>query len=165
MRAVFPEAWRVFAGYVGEERAPAILAAYHARLVDPDPAVHMGAAGAWSRYESACSRLMHRPPEGAAAGGVSALGLARIEAHYFVNRMFLPADDYLMANAGSLVHLPAVIVQGRYDMICPPLGADELARAWSNAEYVVVADAGHSAMEPGIRSALVVATEKLKVLG
>ena len=126
MRAVFPEAWRVFAGYVGEERAPAILAAYHARLVDPDPAVHMGAAGAWSRYESACSRLMHRPPEGAAAGGVSALGLARIEAHYFVNRMFLPADDYLMANAGSLVHLPAVIVQGRYAMICPPLGADEL---------------------------------------
>ncbi len=90
-----------------------------------------------------------------------ALGLARIEAHYFVNRLFLP-DDFLLANVGRIRHVPAVIVQGRYDAVCPAVTADDLHRAWPEAEYHVVADAGHSAFEPGIRSRLVGAMEKFK---
>ncbi len=89
------------------------------------------------------------------------MGLARIEAHYFRCEVIAPAHD-LVAHAGRIRHLPAAIVQGRYDMVCPIVSADELARAWPEAEYIVVPDAGHSAMEPGIRSQLVAATERLK---
>jgi proline iminopeptidase len=90
-----------------------------------------------------------------------ALGLARIEAHYFQAEVIGPADD-LVAKVPRMRQLPAAIVQGRYDMVCPIISADELARAWPEAEYIVVPDAGHSAMEPGIRSQLVAATERLK---
>jgi proline iminopeptidase len=87
-----------------------------------------------------------------------ALGLARIEAHFFKHDMFL-RDDELIQGAAHIRHLPCTIVQGRYDMVCPPNSADELARAWGNASLQIVADAGHSAMEPGIRASLVRATD------
>ncbi len=165
MRTIYPEAWRVFAAHVGEQEKGRLLEAYYRRLIDPDPAVHLAAAGAWSRYETACSKLLHIAPQPAAAATASsALGLALLEAHYFVNRMFLP-DGFLLGNVHLLRRIPAVIVQGRYDIICPIVNADELARAWPEAEYVVVPEAGHSATEPGIRSALVAATEKLKTRG
>jgi proline iminopeptidase len=90
-----------------------------------------------------------------------ALGLARIEAHYFRSNVISPAED-LVARVDRIRHIPATIVQGRYDMVCPIVSADELARAWPAAEYVVVPDAGHSAMEPGIRVQLVGAAERLK---
>jgi len=90
-----------------------------------------------------------------------ALGLARIEAHFFRHHVIAPKDD-LIAHAGRIRALPGVIVQGRYDMVCPIISADELHRAWPEAHYVVVPDAGHSAMEPGIRAELVAATERLK---
>ena len=80
--------------------------------------------------------------------------MARMEAHYFVNDVFMP-EGHLLDNIDKIAHLPCVIVQGRYDMVCPIATADELARAWPYATYVIVPDAGHSAMEPGIRSALV----------
>jgi proline iminopeptidase len=164
LRAVFPEAWRAFAGHVlpvdGPPPAPGeLLAAYRRRLDDPDPAVHLPAARAWSRYETGCSYLV--PPAGVEDGGAGALALARIEAHYFAHRMFLP-DNHVLANLGRVRARPATIVQGRYDMICPAATADELARAWPGARHVVVPDAGHSAMEPPIRSALVEATEAMK---
>jgi proline iminopeptidase len=162
MRTVYPEAWRAFAGFVPEPERHDLLAAYFRRLIDPDPALHMPAARAWSTYEGACSTLLPSPDTVAAFGeDRMALGLARIEAHYFRTEIIGPADD-LVAHAGRIRHLPAAIVQGRYDMVCPIVSADELARAWPEAEYVVVADAGHSAMEPGIRSQLVAATERLK---
>lgn len=157
IRTLFPEAWRQFAGFIPEDERGDLLTAYHRRLMDPDPSVHMPAGRAWSNYESACSHLL-------AAGegiGPGSLALARIEAHYFANRMFLP-DGGLLPRLGPLLAKPCVIVQGRYDAVCPIVTADELARAWSDAEYVVVSDAGHSAMEPGIRAALVRATESLK---
>jgi proline iminopeptidase len=91
----------------------------------------------------------------------TARSLARIETHYFVNRNFLGPDE-LLANIDRVRHLPAAIIQGRYDMICPIVTADELHRAWPEAEYTVVPDAGHSAMDPGIRSALIRATEGFK---
>jgi proline iminopeptidase len=92
-----------------------------------------------------------------------ALGLARIEAHYFRHNVFKPADDLIM-RIDRIHRIPGTIVQGRYDMVCPIVNADELARAWPAAEYIVVPDAGHSAMEPGIRVQLVAATERLKAL-
>ena len=168
LKSVYPEAWRNFAGHIDEAGQNNLLDAYHALLIDPDPAVHMPAAQVWSRFESSCSRLLHTPPQGPAPGSPggahpTTLGLARIEAHYFRNNMFM-AKNHLLDNVDAITHLPAVIVQGRYDMICPVASADELSRAWPGAEYVIVPDAGHSAMEPGICSALVGAMERLKTI-
>jgi proline iminopeptidase len=162
MRTVFPEAWRAFAGHLPEEEQSDLLAGYYRRLVDPDPRVHLPAARAWSIYEGACSTLLPNPETVAAFGEDRlALGLARIEAHYFTRHLIPPELD-LVARSRRIRHLRAVIVQGRYDMVCPIRSADELARAWPEAEYVIVRDAGHSAMEPGIREQLVLATERAK---
>ena len=162
IRTVFPEAWRAFAGFIPEAERGDLLGAYYRRLTDPDPRVHMAAARAWSLYEGACSTLLPNPETVAAFGEDRlALGLARIEAHFFTHHLFAGSDD-LVTRIGRLRHLPGVIVQGRYDMVCPIRSADELARAWPEAEYVIVPDAGHSAMEPGIREQLVLATERLK---
>jgi len=89
------------------------------------------------------------------------LGLARIEAHFFSHHLFT-GDQDLISRVGQIRHIPGIIVQGRYDMVCPIRSADELARAWPEAEYVIVPNAGHSAMEPGIREQLVLATERMK---
>ena len=160
--AVFPEAWRAFSGYIPEPERDDLLAAYYRRLTNADPRVHMPAARAWSLYEGACSTLLPNPETIAAFGEDRlALGLARIEAHFFTYHLLSGADD-LVERIGRIRHLPAAIVQGRYDMVCPIRSADELARAWPEAQYVIVPDAGHSAMEPGIREQLVLATERLK---
>jgi proline iminopeptidase len=162
MRAVFPEAWRAFSSFVPQAERGDLLAAYYRRLIDPDPRVHMPAARAWSVYEGACSTLLPNPDTVAAFGEDRlALGLARIEAHYFCNYLF-SGDDDPVARVGRIRHLPGIIVQGRYDMVCPLRSADELARAWPEAEFIIVPDAGHSAMEPGIREQLVLATERMK---
>lgn len=162
MRAVFPEAWRGLAGFLPEGERGDILTAYHRRLIDPDPRVHMPAARAWSLYEGSCSTLLPNPETLAAFGEDRlALGLARIEAHFFTRHLFSGEHD-LIRRIGRIRHIPGTIVQGRYDMICPIRSADELARAWPEAEYVIVPDAGHSAMEPGIREQLVQATDRMK---
>jgi len=164
IRTVFPEAWRAFASFLPEPERRDLLASYYRRLTDPDPAVHMPAARAWSIYEGACSTLMPSPDTVAAFGeDRMALGLSRIEAHYFTHHLYAPEQD-LVRHIGRIRHLPGVIVQGRYDMVCPIVSADELAQAWPEAEYSIVPDAGHSAMEPGIRSRLVGAMERLKRL-
>lgn len=162
LRTIFPEAWRAFSGHIPENERNDLLAAYHARLVDPDPAVHIPAARAWAHYEAACSTLL--PNESLISSFESdaiALSLARLEAHYFLNDIFLP-ENSLLDNLHKIRHLPAVIVQGRYDVVCPIVTADELARAWPEAFYEIVPDAGHSAFEPGIARALVGATEAFK---
>lgn len=162
VRRVFPEAWRAFAGFLPEAERADILAGYHRRLLDPDPSVHLPAARAWSTYEGACSTLLPNPENLSAFGEERlALGLARIEAHFFRHHLFAGARD-LIARIGQIRHLPGVIVQGRYDMVCPIGSADALARAWPEAEYRIVPDAGHSAMEPGIREQLVLATERMR---
>jgi len=162
MRTVYPEAWRAFTGFLPENERGDLLGSYYRRLIDASPGLHMPAARAWSTYEGACSTLLPSPDTVAAFGeDRMALGLARIEAHYFGHEVIAPADD-LVANVGRIRQLPGAIVQGRYDMVCPIVGADELARAWPEAEYIIVPDAGHSAMEPGIRGQLVAATERLK---
>jgi proline iminopeptidase len=163
VRVVFPEAWRAFAGFLPEAERGDLLKGYHRCLSDPRPSVHMPAARAWSTYEGACSTLLPSPDTVAAFGeDRMALGLARIEAHYFLNHAIPPERD-LVSHVGRIRRVPATIVQGRYDMVCPIASADELARAWPEAEYAIVPDAGHSAMEPGIRARLVAATERLKL--
>jgi proline iminopeptidase len=162
MRHVFPEAWHKFVGAIPEAERADLLDAYVRRLNHPDPAVHMPAARAWSTYEGACSTLLPNADTVAYfSGDHVALGLARIEAHYFRHRVFLP-ENALLENVHRLRQIPAVIVQGRYDMVCPTVTADDLHRAWPEAEYVVVPDAGHSAWEPSIRAELVAAVERFK---
>ncbi len=164
MRQIYPENWRVFAEYIPAAERGDILGAYHKRLIDPDPAVHMPAAKAWSVYEGACSTLLPSPETVAAFGSERmALGLARIEAHYFANDIFLPKNA-LLDGIEAIRRIPTVIVQGRYDVVCPIVTADELHRAWPEADYQVIPDAGHSAMEPGIRRALVAATDRFRAL-
>jgi proline iminopeptidase len=162
----FPEAHRAFASFIPPAERDDLLSAYYKRLIDPDPAVHRPAAAAWCAYENACSRLIpagkSRHDSGADHYYTGALSMARIEAHYMMNRGFL-VPDQLIKGLGVLAQHPAVIVQGRYDMVCPIATADRLARAWSGAQYRVVADAGHSSMEPGIRAALVKSTEDFKL--
>ena len=162
MRQVYPEAWRAFAEFLPTAERGDLLRHYHARLTSPDPTVHMPAARAWDRYESACSALIPRAEALARHDDdAAALAIARIEAHYFVHDGFL-ADGALLAGVARIRHLPCTIVQGRYDVICPPVTADALARAWPEAEYVVVPDAGHSVREPGITRELVHAVDRMQ---
>jgi len=162
MRQVFPEAWRALVAPVPAEERHDLAGWYHRKLHDPDPAVHLPLAHVWSRYEAACSTLLPAPGQLARSEhDQAALAIARIEAHYFVHRCFFEPGQ-LIAGIGAIRHLPAVIVHGRYDMICPVVGADRLARAWPEASFVIVPDAGHSVWEPGITSELVRACELFK---
>jgi proline iminopeptidase len=125
--------------------------------------VRLAAARAWSVYEGTNCTLLPSPETVQTfAQDNLALGLARLEAHYFRNGIFLP-ENALLDNLHRIRHIPTTIVQGRYDLVCPIVSADDLARAWPEAKYVIVPDAGHSAMEPGIRAALIAAMEGLKV--
>jgi proline iminopeptidase len=165
LRELAPEAWRAFSGHIPEAERGDLLKAYHKRLMDPDPAVHMPAAKAWSVYEGSCSTLLPSPETVRAfAGDVLSLGLSRMEAHYFINDIFLP-ENHLLANIHKVRKIPTVVVQGRYDLVCPIRTADELHQAWPEASYHVIPDAGHSAMEPGIRAALVGTMDRFKQLG
>ncbi|MGB8338294.1 MAG: prolyl aminopeptidase [Burkholderiales bacterium] len=162
VKNIFPEAWREFAGHLPEGVRNNILDAYYDLLKSPDPAVHLPAARKWSVYEGSCSTLLPNADlVHHFAGDVVALGLARIEAHYFKHDIFLPPNS-LLDNAHKLHPIPGVIVQGRYDAVCPPVSADDLHHAWPQAEYILVDDAGHSAFEPSIRSQLIAASERFK---
>jgi proline iminopeptidase len=170
MRGFFPEAWDRFAGFLPPDERHDLLAGYHRRLIDPDPAVHMPAARVWSAYEGSCSTLRFDPQaESGFGAGRMALGLARIEAHYFVNDLFMQ-ENQLIDNVDALAGIPTTIVQGRYDVVCPIRSADELVRNWPGApesnglDYRVIPDAGHAASEPGTRVALMAATERYKSL-
>jgi proline iminopeptidase len=162
MQTVFPENWRRFVSPLTEHEREDILGSYHRKLLDPDDSVRLPAARAWSAYEGSCSTLMPSPETVAAfSGDRLSSALARIEAHYFVNDLFI-RDGSLIENIDIIRAIPATIIQGRFDMVCPIITADSLHRAWPEANYLVVPDAGHSAMEPGIRAALLRATENFK---
>lgn len=162
LRTIFPEAWRTFAHFIPEPERGNLLQAYHKRLMNPDPAVHLPAARHWGSFEGACSTLLPSPDTIAHfSSDPVALGLARIEAHYFSHGIFLPGDS-LMRNIRNIAQIPGIIVQGRYDGVCPIITADDLHQAWPEAEYIVVPDAGHSAFEPGIQRELVRATNRFR---
>jgi len=161
MGRLFPEAERAFLAHLPEIERHDPLGAYHRRLTDSDPLVHLPAAQSWCAYEEACSRLIPEP--GAPHPSAGALAMARIEAHYMRHDGFL-AENQLLRDLPRLQGLPAVIVQGRYDVICPMVTADQLARAWPEASLRIVPDGGHSALDPGILRALVAATDGLRPL-
>lgn len=163
-RLFFPDIWRGFSEFIPADERRDLLAAYYRRLVDPDPTIHLPAARAWKSYERNCTTLMPLPegerdlPETA-----KTLAMARIMAHYKINGIFLP-ENALIQNIGAVRHLPATIIHGRYDMICPITMADALAGAWPEADFRIVETAGHSAMEPGTTVALIAATQRFKDL-
>jgi proline iminopeptidase len=158
----FPEEHARFVAPIPEAERGDLLHAYEQRLFCDDPAIYGPAARNWSRYEGSCLHL-YPDPQAAEDFGSEAIGLGvgRLEAHYFLNDAFL-SDDQLVRNVGRIRHLPAVIVQGRYDVVCPPLSAYRLHQAWPEAKMQVIADAGHAATEPGIAQALVAATEQFR---
>jgi len=162
LRQVFPEAWRRFVELLPREEREDVLRAYLRRLFDPDPRIHLPYARAWSEFEGSCSTLLPNP-ELVRHFADEAIGLARLEAHYFAHRCFL-GPNQLLGDLYRIRHLPASIVQARYDMVCPIVSADELARAWPSARYVIVPDAGHSVWEPPVRAMVMREVERFKQL-
>lgn len=158
---LYPDAWEHFLAPIPEAERGDLLGAYHRRLTHDDPAIRRQAARAWSIWEGSTSKLIPSTDLVSRFGEDRfAEAFARIECHYFVNRGFFETDNWLIENVGRIRHVPAVIVQGRYDVVCPLRSAWDLHRAWPEAEFRVVADAGHAASEPGILRHLIEATDR-----
>lgn len=161
----FPDAWDKYVEPIPLGERGDMIRAYYRQLTSENEAIRLNAARAWSQWEAATSHLipdekaiqLYEAPE-------NALPIARIECHYFINNGFFPNDQYLLDHVDAIQNIPCKIVQGRYDMICPPITAWTLAKALPNAELLFVPDAGHSAMEKGIASELVNAVEAFKRL-
>ncbi len=160
---IFPDYWERYRDEIPEAERGDFIKAYHKRLTSDDEDVRLSAARAWSVWEGSTSKLFpNKELMEHWEGEREALSLACIECHYFVNNSFFPTENYLIENVGKIGHIPTVIVQGRYDVVCPITSAWELHKAMPSAELIVVADAGHSVSEPGITSALVDAMERFK---
>jgi proline iminopeptidase len=160
--ALFPDAWEEFLAPIPESERGDLLRAYHRLLTSEDGKVRLRAARAWSIWEGKTSCLVPSEELIAKSGTEEfALAFARIECHYFVNGAFLEGRE-LLANVDAIRRIPAVIVQGRYDVVCPMRSAWDLHRAWPEADLRIVKDAGHSAFEPGIARELVEATDRFR---
>jgi len=171
----YPEVWQTLTEYLPEKERTDVLTAYEKRIFSEDPKIHQPAATQWNAFESALLRLKNPDNQQnkmaenskSAAETLTAsqieVARARVQIHYIKHRCFVDGEALLKATS-KLVHIPTVIVQGRYDMVCPPQTAWLLSHKLPHAEFVVIQEAGHSAMEPGITSALVAATEKFKQL-
>ena len=160
---LYPDAWEQYLAAIPEGEHGDLMQAYHRRLVSDDPAVRLAAARAWSVWEASTSFLQQNEAYiAASAGDEFALAFAGIENHYFVNGGFFERDDQLLRNADRLRDIPAVIVQGRHDVVCPMRSAWDLHRAWPQADLRIVPDAGHSAFEPGNVHELVNATDRFR---
>ena len=161
--ALFPDMWETYVAPIPPDERQDMIAAYHRRLTGADEAVQLACARAWSQWEGSTLSLL--PDEKRIADFGSdrfALAFARIECHYFQNGGFFSPDDQLLANADRLKSIPGVIIQGRYDVVTPMETAWALHRAWPEAEFLIVPDAGHTATEPGITDAIVRATDQFR---
>lgn len=160
---LYPDAWERYLAAIPEAEHGDLIMAYHRRLTADDPAVRLAAARAWSVWEASTSFLLQDEAYvRASAGDAFALAFAGIENHYFVNRGFFDRDDQLLRDASRLRGIPAVIVQGRYDVVCPLRSAWDLHCAWPGADLRIVPDAGHSAFEPGNVHELIGATDRFR---
>jgi proline iminopeptidase len=158
----YPELYDEFVAPIPLAERGELLQAYTRRMLSDDPKLFWPAARAWSRFEG--RRVFLLPQEEELASDTLDLGVGRLESHYMANLGFLEPDQ-LLGNVSRIAHLPAVIVQGRYDVICPPVSAYRLHQAWPGSRLRMVPDAGHGALEAGIAAALVAATEQFKRAG
>lgn len=160
---IFPDHWDTYWNYIPQEEQKNMVQAYHRRLTSSDEKIRLEAARIWSKWEASASYLFVTPEAVQEYDGPhKALAFARIECHYFINNAFFSSENYLLEQTTKLKNIPGVIIQGRYDVVCPARSAWELHKAWPGSKLNFIADAGHSAAEPGIRSALVEATDNLR---
>jgi proline iminopeptidase len=161
--AIFPDQWEEYISIIPEAERGDLMTAYHRRLTSGDASVRLDAARAWAIWEASALKLI---PDQKLIDEFSepdtALAVARIECHYFMNNCFFQTDNYLLENVDRIRHIPGVIVHGRYDIICPLMSAWDLHRAWPEATLKIIPDAGHSVFEPGITDALVEATDRFR---
>jgi proline iminopeptidase len=158
---LFPDYWQDFIAPIPQDERDDLIAAHHRRLTGDDDAARMASAHAWSVWEGVTSNLLvSEAAVGRFQSDEFALALARIEAHYFVNGGFMDKPDQLLDNIDRIRTIPAVIVQGRYDVVCPAKTAWDLHTAWPEADFRIVPDAGHSSFEAGIVHELVAATDR-----
>ena len=158
--AIFPENYEAYLSLIPEAERGDMIGAYYRQLTSDDEAVRLEAAKAWALWEGSALRLS--PDQKLIEDFTEpdkALAVARIECHYFINNCFFETDNYLLENIDRIRHIPAVIVHGRYDVVCPVMSAWDLHRAWPEAELKIIPDAGHAATERGIADALVRATD------
>lgn len=163
MKNIFPEVWHRFANYVPLEERKDLLDAYRKRVLDSKPEVYLPACKEYFRYELSQSMLnaTSEEIEALCKDEVGAIGLARAEVHYFSHHIFLE-DNQLLRDIHKIRHLPCIIVHGRYDIVCPIISAFDLLREWPEADFHLIQLGGHSALDPGILNALILATEKAK---
>ena len=162
IKTVFPKEWEDFRNFLPNNEREEILNSYFARLINTDTDIHGPAACAWTNFEAACSTLLPKVYRKLEPNSRQRfLALARIEAHYFKNRFFL-SDNYFYKNLDKIIRIPATVVQGRYDMVCPMVTAYDLVERWPKAKLIVIPDAGHSAMDPSLKSGLIATTEYFK---
>ena len=157
----FPDQWANLISYlpVEEQREP--LLAFARRVFSSDSSINEPAAIHWNAFESSIMTLLPAAASTQPANGPLELSRARVQIHYIQNQCFV-GERHFLQDAKTLAHIPTVIVQGRYDMVCPPITAYQLAAAMPHAELHMIPDAGHSGMEAGTVTALVAATEKFK---
>lgn len=157
---IFPDAWDKYLAPIPMDERHDLVQAFYKRLTSPDKNIRSEAAKAWSVWEGSTSKLYLDPTFVQRFGGDEfADAFARIECHYFVNKGFFKEDGWILNNIEKIRHIPAWIVQGRYDVVCPAVSAWELHKAWPESTLHIIADAGHSASEPGIKSKLIEATD------
>ena len=162
---IYPDAWQEYLKPIPEEERGDLLTAFHRRLTSEERQVRLEAALAWSVWEASTSKLIPSVASKSSFGRAEfAEAFARIECHYFVNQGFFQAENQLLNNVDRIRHLPGIIVQGRYDVVCPMISAWELHQAWQEAELIVIEDAGHSISEPGIKDALIKASDRFAAL-
>jgi proline iminopeptidase len=158
---IYPDAWQEYLKPIPPAERHDLLQAYYQRLTSEDRNIRLEAARAWSVWEASTSKLVPSVESQQRFGEAQfAEAFARIECHYFVNKGFLKTENQLLENVDRIRHLPGVIVQGRYDVVCPMITAWELHQAWQEAEFIVIPDAGHSVSEPGIKTALIEASDR-----
>jgi proline iminopeptidase len=165
VKAFFPEHWDALCAYLPIDKRVNPLIAYEKLIFSDDSNLSIPAAIRWNAFESSIMSLLPRPAiSNNEIDGKVELARARVQIHYIKHHCFINGSDLLAEAKEKLAHIPTQIIQGRYDMVCPPITAWELSHAMPHAEFHMIEDAGHSAMEAGITSALVAATEKFKAL-
>jgi proline iminopeptidase len=158
---IFPEAWKNFINQIDESKRDNLMQAYHEIFVGSDQQKSIDAAIAWSKWEAACSSIDYSPERVEEFSNPKfALAFALIENHYFMNAGFLKNENQLLEDAEKIRSIPAIIVQGRYDIVCPAGTAYELSEHWPEASLVIAPFSGHSAFEKEITHELILATDK-----